>query len=50
MQALDHLNKKYRKELLFVGAGGIDRPWRAQRNLKSPAYTTRWEELPLAKV
>ncbi len=50
MQALDHLNKKYRKELLFVGAGGIERPWRAQRNMKSPLYTTSWDELPIAKA
>jgi len=50
MQALDRLNKKYHKEILFVGAGGIDRPWRAQRNLKSPAYTTDWDELPVAKA
>jgi len=48
MKAMDKLNKHSKQ--VFFGSSGIDPFWRMQRNLKSPAYTTRLSDLPQLKV
>ena len=48
MQTLDSVNKKMGKQTVFIGAEGTDRNWQAQCVLRSPRYTTHWDEL--AKV
>ncbi|GAA3930798.1 Y-family DNA polymerase [Litoribacillus peritrichatus] len=47
MKLLDHINKT--KGHVFLANQGIDPFWKMQRNLKSPAYTTKWKELPRVK-
>lgn len=42
---LDSINSKYGKEMLSYASAGIERPWKMQRNLCSPAYTTQWDEI-----
>ena len=44
MSVVDQINKTHGS--LFIASQGIDQQWKMQRNLKSPAYTTRWAELP----
>jgi DNA polymerase V len=48
MAALDKVNRKYGDNTLFYAATGIRREWKMLRQMKSPHYTTQWEELPLA--
>lgn len=46
MKALDGVNKKYGANSLFFAASGIRREWKMMRQMKSPHYTTNWQELP----
>ncbi len=32
-----------------LAAEGYAKPWAMRAELKSPAYTTRWSELPIVK-
>jgi DNA polymerase V len=50
METVDHVNRKYGTGTLFYASGGIDRPWGMRRELLSPAYTTRWDEIPLIRI
>ncbi|HPS59113.1 MAG TPA: Y-family DNA polymerase [Spirochaetota bacterium] len=50
METVDHVNRKYGTGTLFYASGGIDRPWGMRRELLSPAYTTRWEDIPLIRI
>ena len=48
MGALDAINKKFgRGTTRFLAEGA--RPWQMRRERKSPAYTTKLAELPVAK-
>lgn len=44
MEVMDHISL-YHKPVFFAGEG-VSQTWKMQRNLKSPAYTTRWHDLP----
>ncbi len=46
MKALDGVNKKYGANSLFFAAAGIRKEWQMMRQMKSPHYTTNWQELP----
>jgi DNA polymerase V len=48
MAALDKVNRKYGDNTLFYAATGIRREWKMLRQMKSPHYTTQWDELPVA--
>jgi len=53
MEALDRINRLRGRDCVRYGAAGLgprcDRPdWRPRAGYRSPAYTTRWNELPLA--
>ncbi|RMG60120.1 MAG: DUF4113 domain-containing protein, partial [Gammaproteobacteria bacterium] len=45
MQTLDRINRSGRGRLFFASEG-IRRPWQMRRDHLSPAYTTRWSDLP----
>jgi DNA polymerase V len=47
-EALDELNKRYGRGTLFSAACGISLSWKDKKNLLSPSYTTRWDQLALA--
>ena len=47
MTVLDEINNKGRSTILFAGQG-IMKGWQMKRNMLSPAYTTRYSELPTA--
>lgn len=44
MAVIDRINVQYAP--LFFASEGVNQIWKMQRNLKSPAYTTRWQDLP----
>jgi DNA polymerase V len=47
MAALDAVNAKWGRDMLVSAAGGIERPWGMRQALRSPRYTTVWDELPV---
>lgn len=50
MDAMDAINKKFGKSSIHLAATGFKAPWKMRANLCSPAYTTRWDELPLVRA
>ncbi|MCA1788801.1 MAG: Y-family DNA polymerase [Thioalkalivibrio sp.] len=46
MQALDDVNAKWGRGTLKLAAEGVAKPWQMKREHISPAYTTRWQDLP----
>lgn len=51
-RVLDTVNGKWGRGTLGIGSAGLagDRRWAMRRDMLSPRYTTRWEELPVAKA
>ncbi|GAB6036282.1 Y-family DNA polymerase [Fundidesulfovibrio butyratiphilus] len=50
MAVLDAVNAKWGRDTLTCAAAGLARPWRMRQEKRSPRYTTRWEELPVARA
>ena len=49
MTALDRINSKWGRQTIQYGmTTAEDKPWSMQQRRKSPAYTTNWQELPVA--
>lgn len=49
MQVLDGINHSGLGKVCFTGRG-ITPEWQMKREILSPAYTTRWSDLPLATI
>ncbi len=50
MHAVDAINKRWGRDTIQSGAAGLAKKWHFRQMQKSPAYTTRWSELPVAKA
>jgi len=56
MAAVDSINREHGKGAIGLAATGLPkstsagREWTMKRQRKSPRYTTRWDELPVARV
>ncbi|MFT4058377.1 MAG: Y-family DNA polymerase [Legionella sp.] len=50
MNVLDQVNQKYGRSTLRLAAEGYAKPWAMRSELKSPAYMSRWSELPKVRV
>lgn len=48
MEAIDQLNHSGKGKVWFAGQG-IEKSWAMKREMLSPAYTTRYSDLPVAK-
>lgn len=48
MSAMDAVNREFGRNTLRTAASGIANTWAMRAGNRSPCYTTRWEELPLA--
>lgn len=46
MSVLDQINQKYGRSTIRLAAEGHSKPWAMRAELKSPAYTTRWSDVP----
>lgn len=46
MSVLDAINVKFGSSTIRLAAEGYSKPWAMRAQLKSPAYTTRWSDLP----
>jgi DNA polymerase V len=50
MQALDKVNATFGRGTLVLAAAGLGKkPWHMRQERRSPRYTTRWSELPVAR-
>jgi DNA polymerase V len=47
MEAVDQINRKYRRSTIHLASEGVDRTWSMRRSFKSPSYTGDWNELPV---
>ena len=45
MDMIDNVNFSQRDDVLKFAASGMTRDWKMRMELRSPRYTTRWEEL-----
>lgn len=45
MDAIDNVNFSQRDDVLKFAASGTTRDWKMRQELRSPRYTTRWDEL-----
>jgi DNA polymerase V len=50
LQAFDAINDKYGKQTLHYAAEDLSQAWQPRQQLRSPRYTTNWEELPLVHL
>lgn len=50
MAALDAINSRWGRDTLQPAACGFARTWKNRQDRKSPAYTTRWRDLPVVKA
>lgn len=48
MNTMDSINRKMGKESIKLASEGFKRPWKMRQENKSPAYTTRWSDLPVS--
>jgi len=46
MQVIDRANAQWGRGTLRLASEGLKQSWQMRRERKSPAYTTRWEDLP----
>jgi DNA polymerase V len=47
MEAVDRINRLYGRRAVRYASEGLGERWRMRQQMKSPAYTTRWSELPV---
>ena len=50
MTALDAVNGKHGRMTVVPAAQGFKRPWKMRADMKSPAWTTRIEDLPIVQA
>ena len=56
MEAVDRINREMGRGMIGLAAAGLSgsnsagREWTMKRECKSPRYTTRWDELPVAQT
>lgn len=48
MHTIDSINRRLGKESIKLASEGFRRPWKMRQENKSPAYTTRWSDLPVS--
>lgn len=49
MEVLDSINQTGLGQIWFAGRG-TSPEWKMKREMLSPAYTTRWNDIPIAKI
>ena len=53
MEAMDVLNGRFGKGTLHVGSTGLQgtgRTWGMRQERRTPQYTTRWQDVPVARA
>lgn len=50
MELLDRANQKFGYRVLHFAAEGITKSWQTKRQLRSPSFTTRWDEILTIRI
>jgi DNA polymerase V len=50
MSAIDQINARYGRGTARLGLAQNDGEWRMRRENLSPSFTTRWTDIPLARL
>lgn len=50
LRAVDAINKRYGKTTIRYAAEDLSDAWQPKHGLRSPRYTTNWQELPVARI
>jgi DNA polymerase V len=53
METMDRLNDRYGRGTLMLASAGTEgkrRTWSMRQLLRTPDYTTRWEDVPMARA
>ena len=53
MGALDAINDRFGQGTMRVASAGVQlrkREWEMRQELRTPRYTTRWDEVPVARA
>jgi len=50
MSVFDTINQRFGRSTIRLAAEGYSKPWAMRAQLKSPAYTTRWSDLPTVRM
>lgn len=50
MAVIDLLNRRYGSGTIRFASEGIRQDWKMRSDLRSPRYTTRWDELLVVKA
>lgn len=50
MSVIDTINGRFGKGQVFIGSQGTSQRWAMTRQFKSPAYTTRFSDIPIVKL
>lgn len=49
-EALDFIHRRFGSQSLVIGGCGLMPDWKVQCNMRSPAYTTNWNELLCVRI
>ena len=49
MAVMDRINRSYGRGTLVLGGAGLNKPWAMRQSIRSPHYTTRWDELAVVR-
>lgn len=49
MRLMDEINRRMGKETITLAVSGVKKRWAMRRELKSPGYTSDWNEVPKAR-
>lgn len=50
LKAFDAINKRYGRSTIRFAAEDLSKRWVPKHQLRSPRYTTNWQELPIARI
>ncbi len=50
LQAVDTLNKRYGHQTVHYATEDLSKAWQPKQALRSPRYTTNWQELPIVQA
>jgi DNA polymerase V len=50
MRVIDTVNERYGKQHLYYAAEDLGNKWEPRQTLRSPRYTSKWEELPPVEI
>jgi DNA polymerase V len=48
MAVIDRINRREGRNTIFLAAQGVRTPWFMRQQFRSPEYTTRWSDIPVA--